>query len=210
MISKVKAILISGVLLYGLSTNVPFQERRTKTLYFDDEICLKVNLTAPEIVDMQTARRPSLHARRGIFLESTSFHLAPPSTTSDISLRFRSARSHHPGNVPSNFGECGFTDGFASFQKQIDGNGFCSTGSSSIVYHSQPGTIENVTVRCTTHRDTFCEMALVEVVGAIRVGVNISTLENPPSGWVSIAKEVRRFIKDRVSALPQCQGTQAS
>jgi len=76
MVSATKTVLASGMLVLGSSMSALPQEAATKTLYFEDEICLNVDLTAPEIVDVRTARRLSLNAAHGLFLEATSFDLA--------------------------------------------------------------------------------------------------------------------------------------
>jgi len=205
MVSATNTILVSGMLLLGSSMSALPQEDVTKTLYFDGGVCLIIDLTAPEIVDVRTARRFSLNAPRGFFLEATSFDFSLPSVQSVTTVRLQSVFTNQGESAPpDNFGQCAFTEGISGFQTQIDGDGVCSTGVHNVTYHSEPGSSENITVRCTTSRDSFCGMSFLAKVDQAEARISVSTLENPPHEWVSIADGVRSFFTAHVSFSPEC------
>lgn len=205
MVSAINTALVSGMLLLGSSVGALPQETTTKTLYFENDICLSVDLTAPEITDVQTARRFSLDAIRGFFLEATTFRLNLPTATETVSLRVSSAYVRPLESTARNFGQCAFTAGPEGFVQQIDENGVCTVVGDVEVFHSDPGSTDNLIVRCRAALPGGCQsMTLQEPVGPLQVGLSATIREADPASWQPLANDLRQFLKDHITYLPQC------
>ncbi|MBM7067961.1 hypothetical protein [Actibacterium sp. 188UL27-1] len=169
---------------------------------------MSVDTSAPEVTDVRTARRFSMQAPRGFFLEATSFDLDLPSASESISMSISSAsmirtlRSYSG----SYFGQCSFTDGVAGFVRQVDGNGSCTiVGHNEEAFHSAPGSNENVIVRCRPEATGICSsMMLDHRIDPVQLGVTTFMREPNPAKWMPIAKDLREFLDQHVSYLPDC------
>ncbi|MEM9045395.1 MAG: hypothetical protein AAGC81_11920 [Pseudomonadota bacterium] len=175
-------------------------------LHFEKGICVGVDTSAPEITDIRTVRRFSSQAYRGFFLEATTFYLDLPSASDRIALSIRSARRPRPGGKASYFGQCSFTDGVGGFLKQVHGRGSCTVvGSRTSIYHSAPGSRENVIVRCNPDLPGVCySMTLWHIEGPLQISISATIREPAPENWLRIADEIRAFLRKNVSHLPGC------
>lgn len=181
------------------------QESARQILYFENDICLSVDLTAPEITGVRTARRFSLNAIRGFFLEATTFQLSFPTASETVSLSVRSAYVRPLESTARNFGQCSFTAGPEGFVQQVDESGVCTVVGDVEVFHLNPGSSDNLIVRCRAVLPGGCQsMRLQEPVGPLQVGLSATIREPDPASWRPLADDLRQFIKEHITYLPQC------
>ncbi len=202
-----RSIALAGALLFASSFGASSDDRGDITLYFENDICLRVAADAPELVEVRTTRRFSLEATRGFFLRAVRFELALPSASENVSLRIAAAYVVVGENLGSYFGRCSFIDGIAGFQRQVDGRGVCTVvGHTDQVYHSAPGSRENVIVRCRPEWKSICNsMTIFHDIGSVQVEVNVSMREPAPNTWMPISQELREFLDQHVSHLADCK-----
>ena len=193
--------------LVGISVSgVSSEDHDGMILRFGNGICMNVDTEAPEISDVRTARRFSLQAPHGLFLEATTLDLTLPSASDRILLSINSAKKLSTKKRATYFGRCDFTDGVPGFVKQVKGRGGCTVvGSQTEVYHSSPGSHENVIVCCNPALPGVCySMTLFHAVDPIELTGSATIREPNPATWLPIAGELRAFLRANVSHLPEC------
>ena len=207
MKTKLKHVVLASTFLFAVSAAGRSETPAQETLIFEGDICLTVDLSAPEIVDVRTFRRFSTKAARGFFLTSTFFELQLPSTKKTVSLNFRGVeRTNAPGRA-SYYGNCQFTQGVEGFRRQLNTPNCIVVGektTNSEVYHSQPGSKENLRVQCDDFGSTICSVSTGVTIAPVNARVSGAISDNPPSSWKPIAEEIRNFISNHVAYLPDC------
>lgn len=194
------------VLVLASSTAALPEERRDIDLYFENDVCLRIDGNASELGDVQTFQRFSLNAPRGLFLRATRFDLDVPSASEPLSVAIPSASKIVGELKGSYYGQCSFSEFEAGFVRQIDGTGSCSViGNTKETFHSAPGSEKNVIVDCRPELPGICtKMTLTHIVGAVRLRVVAIMREPNPDKWKPISNELRAFLDGYVRSSPRC------
>ena len=162
-----------------------------------DGVCLAVDTMAPEILSIEGAERLGMDA------ETFDLRLQLSGKEENVSLSFNTIRKSTTVKSGTYFGQCEFTDGPLGLKVQENGFGSCSALSSTI-YHSKPGSRSTMIVRCRSTPNGSCSMTLFDEVGPINVTIGVAMQSKDPATWSHIAENIRDFIDERVSYLPEC------
>lgn len=184
-------------LLFFAPSFSPADQSQTIELSYDNGICLSVNVTAPEIADVHTVRR--------LFSEAKSFKIEPPSTSKAGWLSLKTPSYSRPGDNAQYFGQCNFVEGVEGFLRQSDDNFGGCRPTSGKAYHSNPGTKDNIIVRCLELQETNCSISLIEAVDSIDIGVFFFFTDQPPSSWMAISEDLRSFVAKNIFHNPDCR-----